>query len=398
VLAGCGADPGRPTEALPTGDGGPRPERDAGPGGQDGDHDGFALDHDCDDSNPEVSPAAFDVPGNAVDEDCDGVVLTQPVTCDGPLAADSDEPDDAARALGLCSFATQISRSWGVRDADWKLIDEGSELEDPRQVWLPNSFGAVTPREGNRLFMMSTGVARDADAEDFTPECDAFSSTKEDDENYSNGVAPPEPYPVDSTLCPETSLGSDGSMAFNDVGLELRIRVPSNAHSLVFDSIFLTHEYPDFVCSSYNDFFVVFMTPTPKGGPDGRDKDDKNVVFDSRGNPVGVNTALLTSCRQSGQTRRDIPCEQGPALLAGTGFDQGEALCGVTTNNQKVGGASTGWLRTSVPVEPRDTVTLHFLLWDSQDPNLDSTVGIDNLHFETAGLDQPTTGPITSAP
>jgi hypothetical protein len=47
----------------------------------------------------------------------------------------------------------------------------------------------------------------------------------------------------------------------------------------------------------------------------------------------------------------------------------------------QLGGASTGWLHTEVPVRPGAVFTLRFALWDSGDPLLDSTVLLDALHF-----------------
>jgi hypothetical protein len=407
LWGGCESAPERPSELL-TGDAGSKPERDAGPPldcktslpNQDADRDFYSPNEgDCNDCDPEVSPAAaFDVVGNAIDEDCDGADLLQAVTCDGELDPNSDSAEDAARTLGLCAFATQVGHEWGVRGAKWKLLDDGDELEDARQIWLTEAFGSVTPREGSKLFVMSTGVARDFDDPDYTPECDTFTSEGQGPQGFSKGVPPPNNYPRDSSQCPVGTMGSEDSLAFNDVGLELRIRVPSNARSLSFDSIFFTHEYPTFVCSRYNDFFVVFMTPRPNDIAGNEYDDDRNVVYDSRNDPVGVNTALLSSCRKSVLSAREIDCEQGPALLAGTGFDREESTCGVTSENADVGGASTGWLRTSVPVMPGEIVTLHFMLWDSGDPLLDSTVAIDHLQFGIAEQSRPSTGPITGAP
>ena len=57
------------------------------------------------------------------------------------------------------------------------------------------------------------------------------------------------------------------------------------------------------------------------------------------------------------------------------------------------GGASTGWLRTSVPIKPSQFMTLKFVLWDSGDPLLDSTVVIDN--FQWVAEDAPS-GAVTT--
>lgn len=45
---------------------------------QDKDHDGYCGANDCDDGNPAIHARAQEIPGNGVDEDCDGVDAVPP--------------------------------------------------------------------------------------------------------------------------------------------------------------------------------------------------------------------------------------------------------------------------------------------------------------------------------
>jgi hypothetical protein len=269
---------------------------------------------------------------------------------------------------------------------------------DERQAWLPEHFGAATPREGSRLLVLSTGVARDVDAKDYTSSCDVLGSMLDTNGTWTGGVPPPKGFPRDSSLCKMRNV-SGGELAYNDVGLELSLRAPSNATGVAFDSLFYTYEYPDFVCTRYNDFFVVLMDPAPSGF-----SEDDNVLFDDNGQPIGVNTGFLSVCRATARASENrtagYRCPGGVSLLAKTGFDAKEASCAPLAQGDKdLGGAATGWLHTELPVQPGSLFTLRFILWDSGDPLLDSTIALDNLHFVFAAPDKPTvvgTKPIAS--
>jgi hypothetical protein len=198
----------------------------------------------------------------------------------------------------------------------------------------------------------------------------------------------PNGYPKESSVCGDTS-GGFGSIFGNDAGvndqaaLEVKIRVPSNANSYAFDSIFYTYEYPKFICSEFNDFFVVFSDPKPEGASDG------NIVFDVNHDPIGVNTGLLEVCDpsvQSPDAKKQFECKLGTDLLTGTGFGKSEATCGAGNAPNTNGGASTGWLHTTAPVTHSTIITLRFSVWDTNDEDLDSTALIDKFEWS---VDEP---------
>ncbi|MDB4990921.1 MAG: hypothetical protein JWN04_6099, partial [Myxococcaceae bacterium] len=339
----------------------------------DRDSDGFTkADGDCDDEEPKVNPGAYDFPGDAVDDDCSGTAAQAGEGCDKGLALDSSDPKDAARAIGLCKFADSSSKAWGVVSARFTDAKGTGSLASPLGVGLLPSLGVAKPSEGASLLALSSGVARAPDEAGYTLGCDALDTCPL---GICLGATPPDGYPKESTTCHASkdtlsSIFGTGSKIFDESALEVQIRVPNNVSSLSFESIFYSYEYPNYVCSQYNDFYVVFKDPKPAGVSDG------NIVFDSNGDPVGVNTGLLAVCDPSVQLKsspKQFDCAQGTGLLKGTGFGVGE------TNCAEAGGAATGWLHTRAPVEKGQIITLRFAIWDTNDEDLDSTVLIDNF-------------------
>src|SRR5262249_1904022 len=127
-----------------------------------------------------------------------------------------------------------------------------------------------------------------------------------------------------------------------------------------------TFEWPGYICSQYNDFFLAILSPIPMGQPDG------NISFDSMGNPVSVNNAFLEVCGCEGNPPspcfaggKVFPCALGDTDLIGTGF-------GFDTNFGEDHG-STGWLQTKAPVPPGSEITIRWAVHDSGDGSLDTT-------------------------
>jgi hypothetical protein len=202
------------------------------------------------------------------------------------------------------------------------------------------------------------------------------------------GYQPPEGYPKESPACPGVISGA----VFDPAGLELRIRVPSNASSFKFESNFFTYEYPQYICTTFNDFFVVLLDPKPPELP------DANIAFDQDGNPISVNNSLLQVCDPGTFGGKMFTCPLGADMLNGTSFEGTSPCAGAipkefldlfmmfpfpipppvpaTSKN-----AATGWLLTSGPAAPGTIITLRYAIWDSGDPILDSTVLVDKFEW-----------------
>jgi hypothetical protein len=329
------------------------------------DGDGFTVSQgDCNDCDAAVNPGAVEIvtaDGPPTDEDCDGFVDVASA-CDGGIALADTDPMNGARAIGLCKQAT--GDSWGVINAAYVRAN-GSPAPNPgAHVGILTDFGsAVQPRSGSAMLGLSSGYARDAS----DPGACAGGSCGD----LGSGVAPAG-FPQDVPSCPGDTDIND------DIGLELRIRAPSNVQSYSYEFKFHSFEFPEYVCTQFNDQYIALVQPPPQGSING------NISFDSNTNPVSVNIAFFDVCDPStasqwasicefdifgGGTCPPLPnpyCPSGPAELAGTSFENDGA---------------TSWLVTTAPVDPGSEFTIRFAIWDTGDTALDSTVLIDNFRW-----------------
>lgn len=336
----------------------------------DDDGDGYTeAEGDCDDCRRAINPGAYDYAGNKIDEDCSGVTDDEPTDCDVGAALDDPDARAAVQALGLCRWSTPDAqgraKTWGVVAARYVKPD-GTPLPEPLSHGIMSTFGVNTPRAGKSFLALSSGTAR-------APEMPGYKDILGFRKGYTSGV--PAGYPKESPACPGTVSG----MAHDGAALELEIRVPTNVKSFRVDQNFFTVEFPGYVCSKYNDFYVLDMEPKVADYPDG------NVAFDSAGNPISVNNALLQVCERRTIDGREYTCPLGPSSLQGTGFDT------VNDDYSPAPHAATGWLTTYAPVPPGQTIRLRFAIWDSSDGNLDSTVLVDR--FEWVDTEQRGTNP-----
>jgi hypothetical protein len=324
---------------------------DSGPD-EDKDADGFSVNAgDCNDCDKNVNPGAIEVIGMddgsggaggyvPADEDCDGEADNVAGACDDGLDITGTNPLDGARAIELCKQASG-PQDWGVVSAQWVRAN-GNPATVNGHMGLLDGFGTnVLNQAGSRLLAISSGAARDASD---PGACVSSSCT------YNGAGTPPPGFPQNVNGC------QGGSNINDDVALDLVLRAPTNATGYKFGFKFYSFEYPEWVCTTFNDQFIALVNPPPQGSVNG------NISFDSQNNPVSVNVAFFDVCQG---------CPAGVTELQGTGFGDGEG--------------ATSWLQTQAPITGGDTFSIRFATWDTGDTALDSTTLIDNFEWIANG-------------
>jgi hypothetical protein len=286
-----------------------------------------------------------------------------------------------ANTIGICT--TAASQGYGLVAASYSRAFGSTTPPADAQWGLLPSFGSViTPREGSLLGAISSGYGRVYDDSNGTPEsngnADFVNGNPRDGENYPTGAAPPG-FPKAAQGCPQDNLVNDM------VDVKLTLKAPPDATGFQFDFDFFSSEWPNYVCSNFNDAFIAYLTSA---------KITDNISFDSQGNPVAVNISFLSvctpgtpvGCLRSNGPQPDPPlnnasCTAGPSELGGTGFgDTYETQCDSNNVNATLG-ASTGWLTTQAPIGGGEQFTLEFMIWDAGDGLLDSSALIDNFQW-----------------
>lgn len=153
--------------------------------------------------------------------------------------------------------------------------------------------------------------------------------------------------------------GPSGEAVYDLHQVTLTLRAPADANSFSFDFNYFSAEYPEFVQQDYNDtFYAILEAPSTNGGA------TTNISFDPNRRSIEVDNNYFQN-------------KFHPIPNTGTGFDRD---------------GSTGWLRTSWPIEPGEKFKLTFSVHDEGDGIYDSLVLVDNFRFhayEAVGSTDP---------
>jgi hypothetical protein len=252
-----------------------------------------------------------------------------------------------AEALGACP-PSLASAEFRLADGSVPGAPALAEMADFQSaIFQGFGTGGLTATAGGAMVALSSGRARDEDSPGFV--------SPEDGEVWGRSTTGPEPFmSVHNNAFP----GADGcpngpNEAHDAVVLRLTFTVPPGAARLAFDWRYLSADYPEWLCTSFVDFFLAVVI---EGGSPSLPL-DRNVALDGTGLPVSGNSPDLIFC--SG-------CPGGTGPLAGTGYGAS---------------AASDWHPAFVPVVPGETLVLDLAAFDVGDGQTDELVLLDGLRW-----------------
>lgn len=359
----------------------------------DGDGWGACNNDCCDQISPEcttpavVNPGAFEVGGDNVDNNCDGIIDNVLPLCDAGLASNDNNPLNYAKAIDLCQFTTEnpplSQKIWGVISGNFQLANGGNNPSANSRSIRPQFGTNVLPQAGQRIALLSSGNASYPNQNN-----PAYVAWQTGTNTGTSSPAPADWLAANGNAFPNAPgcPAAGSTTAFNPMMLKLRIRVPTNANSFSTKLNFFSSEYPEYVCTAFNDLVVTLVDSTDNGNPS-----DKNIaIYTTQNNqeyPIGVNlvkaaAGLFSQCQNGTISQCGAPANYNGCVstnqLVGTGFNTNIASgCG---DNGFMGGG-TGWLTMSGNVTPGETMEIRFLIFDVGDQFWDSAVVLDNWQW-----------------
>lgn len=306
------------------------------------DHPDRPQEIDCDDNRFGAQPGGHEFPNNGFDDDCDGEVDEEPELCPCTLT-NASNPDALGDAIDLCGG----------------YLSEVTTVGDDAQIQVFAAYpGELQPHGGECMVAMSTGRA-------------APRVTQE-------GVQPGTDFNIEAS---DPDPDGPDEPVYDRAQLRLRLTPPPNAQSFRFSFMFMSSEWPEFLCDVYNDTFYAIAESNAilQGEP-------TNISLDRNGNEITVNAAFFEHPDDWTTDLGDTPF--GRNEFASCPFFVGDDTCTLPEYCDESGslgrvGSGSGWLTTQAPLDPeQDELVLVFSVHDEGDGILDSVVLIDDFQWQ----------------
>lgn len=345
----------------------------------DDDGDGWTTcDGDCNDHDSQINPCAFDtnaasgdpVGKDGIDNDCDGQIDNLR-TCDGTLTAQHDtNAAHYASAMDICDnpkcTVVKSAVFYGPNDQYAHRIT----------AHMGSNF---SPHQGSYMAFLSSGTADD--------DIDTPTYTPGDGTNLQNTFTHPSPLKANQNINP-CNTGADEPTTVNDYSeLRFTLTAPINAGSFTFDFNFFSEEYPEYVCHGFNDTFLTMLTSQQYTTP-------TQIAFDANSHRINVNNSFFQDCTSivSGDNLGYThSCSGALSLLTKTGYEIKYGQTAFTLGNDNKGSGATDWLKTTAPIQPGETFTISFIIFDEGDGLMDSAINLDNFRWNSTTLSNPVT-------
>lgn len=297
-------------------------------------------------------------------------------TCEAPgilLVCDTGNDKDPWHAIGVgCPGAVENTipikdTMFASQPIAWRTATGFGTAQDP------NNPGELLfrPREGEKFLVLSTGRLANLKNDGTLVE---VNSQYNNDNNFNPDLPNELPAPMSPLVGSDGGqggtpfMGCDGQHDCSDsiepnwtlgngdpndlLWGSFAVTVPLGVDSFLFDAVFFSSEYPEFVGKKFNDMFIGWTTSEAYTG---------NVTF-FEGKPFTV-TALAEAMVNAGYVGN-------APELAGTGFE---------------GHGSTGWVTIQSPVAPGETFTFALAIMDMGDSSKATVVVVDHWRWDCKG-------------